>query len=327
MVWKNGYIDERELVIFKRGKNKTDGDWYHGLTPATYARHLELVRIAKERTGRTLEISEGWGAYRPYWAQVIAQKVYGIGAADPGTSSHGGYWERKETMAMDYSNWSWVYGGNRAVFYEDVRKAGLVPGQIEPRRGYPDEPWHVIDVNPRVLPSFAGSVSPINPIQKDGFEMAELADLERIVRNVNNESRLNDRFIISYASDNFRNGIVLAGFGYWHPLTGEHWEHGNALRSAQGMTIYNGLQVFTPINDRSYDILYEICVNDGVTEGEPVDYEKIKSLVEEGQPGPVAPVIDYAQLAKALKDAGVTNANSNDIAKAVRDEFTKNPLK
>lgn len=176
MAWKNGYIDERELVIFKRGSNATDGDWFHGLTPATYARHLELVRIAKERTGRLLEISEGWGAYRPYWAQVKAQQIYGIGAATPGTSSHGGYWERKETMAMDYSNWGWVYNWNRAAFYEDVRKAGLVPGQIEPSRGYPDEPWHVIDVNPRVQPTFASAID----LEENELNSEEKKQLARI---------------------------------------------------------------------------------------------------------------------------------------------------
>lgn len=189
MVWNNGYINESELHIFKRGYNSTDGNWYHGLTPATYARHLELLRIAKTRTGRTLEISEGWGAYRPYDAQVTARRIYGNGAAVPGTSSHGGFWERRETMAMDYSNWSWVYGGNRSAFYEDVRKAGLTPGMIEPSRGYPDEPWHVIDVNPRVMPNFAGNDAKPFPEKKDwlmALSDAEQAELLNNTRQVYN---------------------------------------------------------------------------------------------------------------------------------------------
>lgn len=176
MAWKNGEIDERELVIFKRGKNRVDGDWFHGLTPGTYARHLELVRIAKNRTGRALEISEGFGAYRPVAAQIRARELYGNGAAVPRTSSHGGFWEGRETMAVDYGNWSWVYEkhGGRQAFYSDCRKAGLTPGMIEPSRGYPDEPWHVIDLNPRSMPSFAGKEAvptPANTVPSEEEEM------------------------------------------------------------------------------------------------------------------------------------------------------------
>lgn len=164
MVWRNGYIPESDLVIFRRGRNATDGDWYWGLTPATYARHLALVARAKARTGRTLEPGDGWSTYRPYAAQVIARRIHGIYAAVEGTSSHGGYWEGRETLAVDYSNWSWVYGGDRAAFYDDCRAVGLTPGMIEPRRGYPDEPWHVIDMNPR---SGAPASSNATPFEED----------------------------------------------------------------------------------------------------------------------------------------------------------------
>jgi len=178
MPWRNGYIPESDLVVFRRGRNVTDGDWFWGLTPATYARHLALVERARERTGRTLETSDGWGTYRPYAAQVIARRIYGNGAAVPGTSSHGGFWEGRETLAVDYSNWSWVYGGDRAAFYADCRAVGLTPGMIEPSRGYPDEPWHVIDENPRSGPGPASNgaqpfpqtvetVAPIPPEEDD----------------------------------------------------------------------------------------------------------------------------------------------------------------
>lgn len=162
MAWRNGYIPESDLVIFKQGWNKTDGNWFWGLTPGTYARHLALVALAYEKTGRILSPSDGWGTYRPYDAQVIAHRVFGNGAAVPGTSSHGGFWEGRETLAIDYSNWSFVYGGNRAAFYADCWAVGLTPGMIEPRRGYPDEPWHVIDMNPRSgAPAPAGTGTPL----------------------------------------------------------------------------------------------------------------------------------------------------------------------
>lgn len=156
MAWRNGYIPESDLVIFKRGNNPTDGDWFWGLTPATYARHLALVSRAFNKTGRTLTPSDGWGTYRPYDAQVIARRIYGNGAASPGTSSHGGFWEGRETLAIDYSNWAWVYNGDRDAFYADARAVGLTPGMIATSRGYPDEPWHVIDLNPRSGPTTAG---------------------------------------------------------------------------------------------------------------------------------------------------------------------------
>lgn len=188
MAWRNGYIPEGDLIIFNRGWNSIDGHWYWGLTPDTYARHLALVARAKERTGRTLEPGDGWSTVRPYDAQVIARRRYGIGAAYPGTSSHGGFWEGQETLAIDYSNWSWVYGGDRAAFYADCRAVGLAPGMIEPRRGYPDEPWHVIDLNPR-SGAPAPSVENATPISKGplmALSDAEQAELLNNTRQVYN---------------------------------------------------------------------------------------------------------------------------------------------
>lgn len=182
MPWKNGYIPESELVIFRRGWNSIDGDWFWGLTPGTYARHQALLQRAFDRTGRWLEPSDGWGTYRPYGPQVIARRIWGNGAAVPGTSSHGGFWENQETLAIDYSNWAWVYEkhGGRAAFYEDCRAVGLTPGMIEPSRGYPDEPWHVIDKNPRSgAPASSGGVI-VLPTEEEELMGAK----EDIVRDV-----------------------------------------------------------------------------------------------------------------------------------------------
>lgn len=154
--YSNGYIPETLLVIFARGANTVDGPWYHGLSPATYARHLALVA----RSGGALAISDGWGAYRPYAAQVVARNVYGNGAAWPGTSSHGGFWEGRQTLAMDYSNWGSVYGWDRGRFAADCAAVGLTANMIVPERGYPDEPWHVIDLDPwSAVPTGAEYVS------------------------------------------------------------------------------------------------------------------------------------------------------------------------
>lgn len=166
MVWRNGQIPESDLVIFKRGWNPTDGNWYWGFTPGTYHRHLALLDLGFRNTGRWLSPSDGWSTVRPLFAQEIARRLYGNGAAKVGTSSHGGFWEGQETLACDYGNWAWVYAnaGGRAAFFRDCRAVGLSPGLISPERGYPDEPWHVIDKKPRSLPApAAGGSSPFTP--------------------------------------------------------------------------------------------------------------------------------------------------------------------
>lgn len=150
LTYDNGYVPTKLLVTFKTGYTPGEGDWAHMTTPSSYAKHLALVALAKANTGRTLEITDGWGAYRPYESQVYARSLYGNGAAWPGTSSHGMFWEGRQCAAYDYGNWSWVYNGDRAAFYRDVRAVGMEPGLIHPSRGnnYPDEPWHVVDLDP-----------------------------------------------------------------------------------------------------------------------------------------------------------------------------------
>lgn len=147
--YSNGYIPDNLLITFKTGWNSAEGTWEHKLSPGTYEKHLNLVSLAKRNTGGNISITDGWGAYRPYASQVYARSLYGNGAAWPGTSSHGGFWEGKQTLAIDY-NWGPAYGWNRAAWFRDVRAVGLTPGLIHPSRGnnYPDEPWHVVDLDP-----------------------------------------------------------------------------------------------------------------------------------------------------------------------------------
>lgn len=143
--YKNGYIPSSLLVTFATGTN-ADGYWEHQLSPATLAKHRALVARASRRGA--LRLTPGWSCYRPYYWQEVAQRLYGNGAAKPGTSSHGGFWEGRQTLAMDYHNWSTLYGGDQAAWFADCRAVGLTPGMIMRSRGYPDEPWHVIDLDP-----------------------------------------------------------------------------------------------------------------------------------------------------------------------------------
>lgn len=251
MAWRNGYIPESDLVVFKRGYNRTDGNWFWGLTPGTYARHLALVALAFEKTGRILTPSDGWGTYRPYDAQVIARRIYGNGAAVPGTSSHGGFWEGRETLAIDYSNWAYVYGGDRAAFYSDCRAVGLTPGMIEPRRGYPDEPWHVIDLNPRTGAP-APAADNAKPIPKEWDEMAskdEIKDAVRdVVRDVVREVNRNDVPRGIYIWTQNRGGALIDPTVGGVPLAGEEAE--------AALAIYGrGPEV----NDRQWDVALNLA--------------------------------------------------------------------
>lgn len=167
--YANGRIPDAVLITFGSGYSAGEGNWTHRLSAGTYAKHKDLVQRAKQRTGKTLQITAGNNAYRDFEAQVYARKMHGRGAAVPGTSSHGGWWEGQNTLAIDYHNWSYVYGGNREAFYEDVRAVGLSPGLISVPRGYPDEPWHVVDLDPwRAVPSGGGS-TPIEKILEDAM--------------------------------------------------------------------------------------------------------------------------------------------------------------
>jgi hypothetical protein len=146
--YDNGRVPSDLLVTFASGWNSAEGTWHHMLTPATLAKHRALVKLAKANTGRDISITEGWGAYRPYDSQVYARRLYGFGAAVPGTSSHGMFWEGRQCAAIDY-NWGDAYGWDRDAWFRDVRAVGLTPGLIHPSRGdYPDEPWHVVDLYP-----------------------------------------------------------------------------------------------------------------------------------------------------------------------------------
>ncbi|WP_447948205.1 hypothetical protein [Microbacterium maritypicum] len=174
--YRNGYIPDNLLITFNVGYSTGEGQWKHQLSAGTYSKHLALVALARKNTGLTLAISNGWGAYRPYPAQVYARKVHGNGAATPGTSSHGGFWEGQQTLAIDYGNWSYVYGGNRSAFYRDARAVGFEPGLISPQRGYPDEPWHVVDKNPWAAGSAAAGNSTEDDMSVDDIYNARDAD-------------------------------------------------------------------------------------------------------------------------------------------------------
>lgn len=178
----NGFLPMNWLHVFGSGWNAVDGEWVWALTPSTYRKHLALLERAKQRTGRELRQNSGPSCYRSYAAQERTRAYYeSIGqanlAAVPGTSSHGGKWEGAYTFAIDYGNWADVYQGRRDVWFSDCRSVGLAPGMIGPARGYPDEPWHVIDLDPWAPIPASGGSTPF-PTQEDDMPLYVRATLD-----------------------------------------------------------------------------------------------------------------------------------------------------
>lgn len=144
--YANGQIPLSELVNV--GTN-------HWLTPATAARWNALVADVLEHEGILLRITAGWNAYRPKAEQKKAKadacaRGRCQDAADPGTSSHGGLFRGRITMAVDITNWGLL---GKVNFYAYARKHGFEPGLFD------WEPWHLIDWAPFTMPATAGGGS------------------------------------------------------------------------------------------------------------------------------------------------------------------------
>lgn len=227
--YPNGLVPQNLFITFASGWLPNEGTWYHQLTPGTYAKHLSLVALAKRNTGRTLKISEGWGAYRPLHIQEYAKKVHGRGAAEPGYSSHGMFWEGIVCAAIDYGNWGYVYNWDRAAFYRDVRAVGLVPGLIHPSRNrtYPDEPWHVVDKNPWAAgAATAGGAVPFAPTLKVEFEEDDDMRNPAMVHTTANDTLAGtpDKYIITDTN------------GFFLPILTSDASHATRLGTAYGVT-------------------------------------------------------------------------------------------
>lgn len=128
----------------------------HYLPPGTAARWKWLQRVAYEKYGVWLIITVGWNAYRPYDVQVDYKRWYGIMAAEPGKSSHGGTYGGRIVFAVDVNNWA-ALGWDRFVAL--CRLAGFTVDFVSPR-----EQWHIGDFNDGwVVPAGASTTPTIKP--------------------------------------------------------------------------------------------------------------------------------------------------------------------
>lgn len=142
--YQNGQIPMSALVSRGTGTN-SDGYWEHRMSAATARKWDNLVRDVQINEGKTLSITPGWNAYRPIDAQWTAYNNSAPGiAAYPGTSSHGGTYAGKDSLAIDVGNFGVI---GRDKFFAYARKHGFTAGYFNGVTG-PDEPWHIIDFDP-----------------------------------------------------------------------------------------------------------------------------------------------------------------------------------
>lgn len=136
-------------------------------TPSLNARWNEMVRLAVEKYGVRLYVTGdidglgGWNVYRPFDPQVAYRRHYGIMAAVPGTSSHGGKYKGQEVFAVDVANWRDLAPGNDSLawarFVALARAVGLTVDFVTPR-----ELWHIGDFNHAWTAPTFGAIA-INP--------------------------------------------------------------------------------------------------------------------------------------------------------------------
>jgi hypothetical protein len=310
--YTNGYIPDSLLITFATGWSQNDGWWKHQLSASTYAKHLALV---KRSPGGKLAITPGWGAYRPYAAQVLARRLYGNGAASPGTSSHGGFWEGRQTLAIDYHNWGAVYGWDQARFFADVRAVGLTPGMIMRSRGYPDEPWHVIDLDPWAPAPAGGTSSPFQTTTptapKEWDEMATEQQIKDIAE------KMRDLYIITHASADADNGIYVVAPGHWRKIGGPANDIARVYVDGDGETVYSRATPLTTGGNWAVLVRYwEMFAPAGV---------RLDGSLATGVDGEMIAARAELAVREALKSLSV-EFDEQAIATAVRDEFVKRPL-
>lgn len=150
--YRNGYIPSSELVLIEGN---------HPATRGTAARWENLKADVLANEGVRLRITGGENAYRSFSGQQFArQQACARGrcndAAVPGTSSHGGSLNGRDSGAIDVDNWS-VLGKEK--FYSYCRRNGFDPGYFD------WEPWHIIDWAPYTVPAgAAGGATAPKPI-------------------------------------------------------------------------------------------------------------------------------------------------------------------
>lgn len=129
------------------------------MMPGTAAKFDRLVALGQAEHGWTPVVSGAADGYRTigmqwsYWNTLPYPQ-----AAYPGTSSHGGTYDGRESGAVDIGNWGDV---GQDVFFDLARRAGFQPGYFDGTAGKPLEQWHIIDWSPWDVPAPTPTPVPI----------------------------------------------------------------------------------------------------------------------------------------------------------------------
>lgn len=173
MMYPNGEVPLSKLI------HVSGNIW---LPPGTLARVNWAIEQAHAKYGVRLRITgqnsshwNTWNGYRPLSAQILYRNAYGVMAAVPRTSSHGGTYRGQEVFAADFDNWAEL---GWARFSAIMRLAGLTVDFVTPT-----ERWHVGDFNNVwFVPSFAsgGGGSALNPGSTTTIKLPEEDDMRFI---------------------------------------------------------------------------------------------------------------------------------------------------
>jgi len=183
--YANGRIPAGVLFTVASGTD-SNGYWEFQFSQGTWAKWQAAKRYAENKWGRTLYIRTGWNVYRPLNIQQQARDracAQGncLGAAWPGTSSHGGTWSSSrhtggrlvDALAIDVD----PNGLTWAQVWEACRTAGFLCGAITKDIAGIDEPWHIIDLDPwRAVPASEGAEpfpeqNPVEESEEDDMKM------------------------------------------------------------------------------------------------------------------------------------------------------------
>lgn len=162
--YPNGRIPDHELV--RLGVE-------HYATPATAQRIKNLVADVKAKEGFTLEVTGGPNIYRSLkWQNFYWDVLPYPQAAYPGTSSHGGEYQGRDAIAVDFNNWAIL---PRQKWFDYARKHGFTPNIFS------WEPWHIVDFNPWVMPQTGGGgVSPAPEKDEKEIDMSQIRYVHRV---------------------------------------------------------------------------------------------------------------------------------------------------
>ncbi|GAB2519377.1 hypothetical protein [Paramicrobacterium agarici] len=151
--YRNGRIPASQLVWFWALNQYGKRERFRA-TRATAARLTAFIDDVKTNEGVQLYITSGPNVYRDYGQQVGMRAKYAalgkpLQAAYPGTSSHGGEYRGRDSLAADIYNYDAIPW---ATFVKYAKKHGLITNFVTPT-----EYWHIGDPNPFSMPSTGGT--------------------------------------------------------------------------------------------------------------------------------------------------------------------------